>query len=210
MSKRVGKMMEYGATSQQCESPNINITMSVGSVVGGNAAESSEPVVLATPAQPSAFDPAGVLATPSEVDVNCFRRTDVGALPSAAVSGADCEEFDQNPRLRKFHAKRLEEQEFVCDVEFLRNIIKVLIVNHHISITPQDWEDILGVWGDVVVKTTDRRITSRDVEPTCCGTTAKQKEQILTVVKSIMLNGLSLAKHLPAVVSFLGEIGIAL
>jgi hypothetical protein len=118
------------------------------------------------------------------------------------------EEFDVNPKLCKFKVKRMDEQEYVIDVEFLVHVIKVLVENHNITITPADVEEMLSQFGDVSVKTQQQTYTTRDVEPTCCGMSSKQQEHVMSVIKSVALNGMNLAKHLPEMLTFLTKIGV--
>jgi replication initiation and membrane attachment protein DnaB len=120
----------------------------------------------------------------------------------------EVDEFPQNPKLRRFRAKQLSEAEYIADCEFLRNIIKVLIDNHNISITPEDLQMIFGYWGEVVINTKVEHYTTRDPDVGCCGCSKAQQEKAVEVVKSILLNGLNVAKSLPDVVQFLGKLGI--
>jgi hypothetical protein len=129
-----------------------------------------------------------------------------------ATAPAELEDLDENPKLRRFRAKQLNDVEYVADCDFLRNIIKVLIQNHSITITPQDIEAIFAVWGDVVVNTRIERFMERDidVEPKCCGCSKAQQERTIEVIKSILLNGMNVVKTLPDVVKFLGGLGLAI
>jgi hypothetical protein len=64
----------------------------------------------------------------------------------------------------------------------------------------------------VEVRTEHQTILSRDIdlEPTCCGTTSKQKHQIIEVITKILVNGVNIAKNLPEFVSFLNGLGISI
>jgi hypothetical protein len=128
---------------------------------------------------------------------------------SIQATTAELEDFDDNPKLRRFRAKQLDQVEYVVDVAFLENVIKVLIDNHSISITPQDIEAILSPFGECVVKTEHILVKSRGIDEdlNCCGCSKKQEQEAVEVVKSIALNGLSLVKHIPDLLGFLGKIG---
>jgi hypothetical protein len=111
----------------------------------------------------------------------------------------------------KFRAKQLSDVEYTADCEFMEHIVKVIVANHSIKITPQDIEDILSYFGEVNVKTQMVEVQSRDVDLDVgcfgCGS-AEQKKEAIEVVKSVVLNGLNVLKSLPDLVGFLGGIGV--
>jgi hypothetical protein len=156
---------------------------------------------------------AGPTEQTQELEMIC-----VGVAPSPGAldamgsvqSAVELEDLDDNPKIKRFRAKALDQVEYVADCDFLRNIIKVLIQNHNITITPQDLEGIFGVWGDVVVNTRIEHFIERDVdiEPGCCGCSKAQQEKAVEVIKSILLNGLNVAKSLPDIVKFLSGMGL--
>jgi hypothetical protein len=140
-------------------------------------------------------------ATPPAAGIDPMRSGPVIELP-------EIEEYDANPKICKIKPKRTDEQEYIVDVEFLVHVIKVIVENHNITITPVDVEEMLSGFGEVSVKTVQQTYMERDVEPSCCGMTATQKEHVMTVIKSVALNGLNLAKHIPDLLSFLAKIGV--
>jgi hypothetical protein len=132
-----------------------------------------------------------------------------GAI-DAGIPAAD-DDLVENPKLKRFRAKQLNQVEYTVDVAFMENVIRVLIDNHGITITPKDIRDILAPFGDAVVKTQMIPVESRGVEDlNCCGCSKKQQQEAVEVVKSIALNGLSLVKHIPDLLGFLGKIGISI
>jgi hypothetical protein len=98
----------------------------------------------------------------------------------------------------------------VADVALLEPVIRTLITNHSINVTPADIEAMLSYFGDCAVNTRIEHYMTRDVdaEPTCCGTTQKQREQAVEVIKSVVLNGLNIAKSIPSMQQFMGRLGI--
>jgi hypothetical protein len=148
------------------------------------------------------------LASEQELDMICREAEPPENIQ--ATASAETEDFDENPKLKRFRAKQLNQVEYTVDVAFMENVIRVLIDNHDITITPKDIRDILTPFGDVVVKTQVMSVQNRSVEDlNCCGCSKKQQEAA-QVVKSIALNGLSLAKHIPDLLGFLGKIGISI
>jgi hypothetical protein len=123
---------------------------------------------------------------------------------------ADDEVLDPNPKLHRFRAQRLNNVEYVADVAFLEHVIHTLITNHNITVTPADIEAMLSYFGECAVNTRIEHCMTRDVdaEPTWCGTTQKQREQAIEVIKSVVLNGLNSAKAIPSMQQFLGRLGI--
>jgi hypothetical protein len=130
---------------------------------------------------------------------------------TAPAQGVELEEFEANPKLMRFRAKRTDDVEFIVDVEFLVHVIKVLVAKHSITITPDDIEEMLSYFGEVVVKTTQQTYMVRDAEePGCCGMSKAQQERVMTVIKSAALNGLNLARNVPDMLGFLTRIGVSI
>jgi hypothetical protein len=128
-----------------------------------------------------------------------------------ARAGQSVDSFDSNPKLKRFRAKRLDSAEYVVGLAFLEHVIKVLIENHSIVLTPTDTGDILQYFGDCVVNTRIEHCMNRDVDLDdigCCGCSEAQKETAIEVIKSVLLNGLNIAESLPDMVQFLGKLGI--
>jgi hypothetical protein len=117
---------------------------------------------------------------------------------------------DPNPKLHRFRAQRLDNVEYVADVAFLEHIVHTLITNHSITVTPADIEAMLSYFGECAVNTRIEHCMTRDVdvEPTCCGTTQKQREQAIEVIKSVVLNGINIAKSIPSMQQFMSRLGI--
>jgi hypothetical protein len=122
----------------------------------------------------------------------------------------DDEILDPNPKLHRFRAQRLDNVEYVADVAFLEHVLHTLITNHNLTVTPADIEAMLSYFGECAVNTRIEHYMTRDVdaEPKCCGTTAKQREQAIEVIKSVVLNGLNIAKSIPSMQQFMGRLGI--
>jgi hypothetical protein len=141
------------------------------------------------------------------------------ALGSSVVSdGQELEMICHEPERQscaphKFRAKQLSDVEYTADCEFMEHMVKVIVENHNIKITPQDIEDILSYFGEVNVKTQLIQVQSRDVDVDAgcfgCGST-EQKREAIEVVKSVVLNGLNVLKSLPDLVQFLGRIGVGI
>jgi hypothetical protein len=193
MAKRIGKVIprqevfvHEGAI--QANAANTN-TIQITNVVGSEA----------TP--PAAgIDP---LCSVREVELPEI-RDDVDI-----VFHQPSEEYDANPKICKFKAKRADDHEYIVDVDFLVHVIRVIVENHN-TLTPIDVEEMLSGFGEVSVKTQQQTYMTRDVEPGCCGMSATQKEHVMTVIKSVALNGLNLAKHIPDMLSFLTKIGVSI
>jgi hypothetical protein len=147
-----------------------------------------------------------------ELDMICREVEPPENIQATAPAAAEMEDFDENPKLKRFRAKQLNQVEYKVDVAFMENVIGVLIDNHDITITPKDIRDILTPFGDAVVKTQMIPVQSGSVDEdlNCCGCSKKQQQEAVEVVKSIALNGLSLAKHIPDLLGFLGKIGISI
>jgi hypothetical protein len=140
----------------------------------------------------------------------------IDALGSSVASdGQELEMICPGPERpgapHRFRAKQLSDVEYTADCEFMEHMVKVIVENHHIKITPQDIEDILSYFGEVNVKTQFVEVQSRDVDVDVgcfgCGS-AEQKKEAIEVVKSLVLNGLNVLKSLPDLVQFLGGIGV--
>jgi hypothetical protein len=118
--------------------------------------------------------------------------------------------FDPNPKLHRFRAQRLDNVEYVADVQYLEHIVHTLITNHSIVVTPADIEAMLSYFGECTVNTRIEHVMSRDVdvEPTCCGTTQKQRDEAIEVIKSVVLNGLNIAKSIPSIQQFMSKLGL--
>jgi hypothetical protein len=125
----------------------------------------------------------------------------------------EIESFDQNPKLKRFKARTLREAEFNVDVEFLRHCIHTLIVKHNITITTVDVEAIMSFFGPVEIRTSRKHIIEREPpEPKCgCfGGSERTTDRIVEVVKKVIVQGVNIAKYVPALVDFLTDLGIAL
>jgi hypothetical protein len=125
----------------------------------------------------------------------------------------EIESFDQNPKLKRFKARTLREAEFNSDVAFLRHCIQTLIVQHGITITAADVESIMGFFGPVEMRTSRKHIIEREPpEPTCLcfGGSERTTDKIVEVVKKVIVQGVNIAKYVPALVEFLTELGISL
>jgi hypothetical protein len=105
----------------------------------------------------------------------------------------------------------LDEAEYIIDCDFLKHIINILIQNHSITVNKMDLDNILSYFGDVDVRTRKERIMEREVgESGCCGCSEKTRDKIIEVIQKVVLNGLSIAKHIPDLAEFLGSIGVSL
>jgi hypothetical protein len=151
-----------------------------------------------------------------ELDIIC-REVDIPPPESihatAMTDPAEADELDINPKLGRFRARQMDQVEYTVDAAFLENVIKVLIDNHNITITPHDIEAILSPFGECVVKAQLIPIQSRGVETVgggCCSCSDEQKQEAVEVVKNVVLNGLSLVKHIPDLLGFLGKIGVSI
>jgi hypothetical protein len=190
MAKRIGKVIPRAPGGVVHANPMNTNVISITNVVGNEAT-----------APAGGIDP---LCTVREVELPEI-RDDVDI-----VFQQPSEEYEANPKICKFKAKRADDHEYIVDVEFLVHVIKVIVENHNITFTPADVEEMLSGFGDVSVKTAQQTYMTRDVEPGCCGMTATQKEQVMTVIKSVALNGLNLAKHIPDMLSFSTKIGVSI
>jgi hypothetical protein len=117
------------------------------------------------------FTPAAAVPKPTGIKERAVELDD--------TLEADDEVLDPNPKLHRFKAQRLDNVEYVADVAFLEHVLHTLITNHSITVTPADIEAMLSYFGECAVNTTIEHCMTRDVdaEPTCCGTTQKQREQ---------------------------------
>jgi hypothetical protein len=191
MAKRIGKVIPRAPGGAfQVNPANTNV-ISITNVVGNEAT-----------APAAGIDPLCSVVRETELPEI---HDDVDIVFQQAS-----EEYDANPRICKFKAKRADDHEYIVDVEFLVHVIKVIVENHNITITPSDVEEMLSGFGEVSVKTVQQAYMERDVEPSCCGMSATQKEHVMTVIKSVALNGLNLAKHIPDMLSFLTKIGVSI
>jgi hypothetical protein len=210
--ERIGKVVRAapraGPVAQAQAINEVHITNIVGSTpkAGVDPLGTQELEMVVAPLPP----PQAVCHGVEPPGASTFGAGAIGAIQATAPM--ELEDLDENPKLRRFRAKQLDQVEYVADCDFLRNIIKVLIQNHNITITPLDLEGIFGVWGDVVVNTRIEHVIERDidVEPKCCGCTKAQQERAVEVIKSILLNGMNVAKTLPDVVKFLSGLGLAI
>jgi hypothetical protein len=196
MASRVGKVITFKAervpqSIAKAEGANIHITNMLGSTITSPAAHQIPLVSTALPqTEPSRFEPP----EPEP--------------PLRDDEPLELEEFNTNPQLRRFRAKRIEEVEFVVDVEFLEHVIRVLIERHNIRVEAEDVEAIMSYFGECVVKTKEERFTTRGVDVGCCGSKAEQ-EKAMKIVKSVVVNGLNLVKHVPALLEFMRGIGLS-
>jgi hypothetical protein len=192
-------------SNSRVENPaNIQITNIVGSTVQpsvgidplASTLDTGAPEYLGADTKPGGMKSRGV-----ELD-------DIIATP--IEEGDNVEVLDPNPKLHRFRAQRLDNVEYIADVQFLEHVIHTLITNHNITVKPADIEAMLSYFGECAVNTRIEHCMTRDVdaEPTCCGTTQKQREQAIEVIKSVILNGLNIAKSIPSMQQFMGRLGI--
>jgi hypothetical protein len=132
------------------------------------------------------------------------------ALGSVQADDSDDIVYESNPKLRRFKAKRSDQLEIVIDVAFLQHIIKTIIENHGVVLSPKDTEDILGYFGECVVKTEHVAVLPRGAEEPRCGCSKKQQQEFMDVVKSVLLNGMKLGTQMPQFVQFLGNLGLSI
>jgi hypothetical protein len=160
-AERIGKIVRVAPAQAHAQARNdIHITNIIQPKASVDALASEQQldmicreVNVLPPPENSSSDKAGRLNLPA-LDPNGF-------IKATAIPADD--DLDANPKLRKFKAKRTDQVEYIVDVAFLENVIKVLIDNHNINITPQDIEAILSPFGECVGKST----IDTDTEPRC-------------------------------------------
>jgi hypothetical protein len=113
-----------------------------------------------------------------------------------------------NAKLKRFRARTQREASFTIDVEFLKNVIHVLLINHNITVTSRDIHDIMGFFGEVDIRTKKQRVIERDIDAGCCS--AKQREKFIEVIQKIIVLGINVKKYVPALVEFLTDLGLSL
>jgi hypothetical protein len=171
-------------------------------VFGGTSAEVSEshevapqlaPILIHPPVEP-APEPA-TADPPAELE----------------LKDLDADLVD-NAKLKRFRAKRADNLELTIDVLFLKHLIHVLIENHSLAITAIDIHDIMAFFDSKCeVRTTKRRVMEREVgEPTCCGTTAHEREVVIETIAKIIVGGLNIIKTAPDFITFLADLGVNL
>jgi hypothetical protein len=211
---RVGKVLAFRtekvpqATTAQAtskaEGANIHITN-----ISGYAASSAASAMLgSTITSPAAHQIPLVSTALPQTETFRFEPPEPEP-PLRDDEPLELEEFNTNPQLRRFRVKRIEEVEFVVDVEFLEHLIRVLIERHNIVVDAEDVEAIMSYFGECVVKTHEERIMTRGVDVGCCGCSKAEQEKVMKVVKSVVVNGLNLVKHVPALLEFMRGIGLS-
>jgi hypothetical protein len=134
------------------------------------------------------------------------------AVEQSSLELHEIESFDQNPKLKRFKARTLREADFNIDVAFLRHVIQTLIVNHNITITAVDVQAIMSFFGPVEMRTSRKHIIEREpAEPCLCfGGSERTTDKIVEVVKKVIVQGVNIAKYVPALVEFMTQLGITL
>jgi hypothetical protein len=136
--------------------------------------------------------------------------------PPKATNEIELEALDSdlvdNAKLKRFRAKRADNVEITIDVNWLKHVIHVLLVNHSVTVTAADIHDFMAYFDeDCEIRTRKRKIVERDIEPNrCCGFTEKQREKIIEVIDKIIVSGLNLIKTAPKFIAFLSELGLSL
>jgi hypothetical protein len=210
---------------QSCQGANTsdnrnNIFVQVFGTTSADVSESMElkstpisrvvkPPAVSTFDLPGSAEPrtAGAVVDPEEAPVSVPATTDT----TDRTAPIELEEFDANPRLKRFRAKRADNLELTIDVAFLKHLIHVLIENHSISISPKDTQCIMSFFDtDCEVRIKKRKIIERSAgEPTCCGTTEYEREVIVDTIHKIIVGGLNVLKTAPQFISFLAELGVS-
>jgi hypothetical protein len=224
---RIGRKVGSQADQHASKAMNTN-TITITNILPGSAERSSNPrfagetAPAAAPAAPLADEPAGLrppgLEETREARDGPKARHEQHAetapnvpAPSGddAASAAPEEEWEQNPPLKRVRARRIQEAEYIIDVAFLSHIIKTLIEHHGITITPADVETILSYFGEADVRTERQTLKTRGKKKKggCCSDI--EPDEVIEVVKKVALNGLSIAKHIPDLLSFLSSVGIS-
>jgi hypothetical protein len=186
-----------------------NIYVNVFGGASGEVSESNEGLKLPPLSVLESLEPEPITELEPTPPAKVERRSQ--AIESLELH--EIESFDQNPKLKRFKARTLREAEFNVDVEFLRHCIHTLIVKHNITITTVDVEAIMSFFGPVEIRTSRKHIVEREPrEPKCgCfGGSERTTDRIVEVVKKVIVQGVNIAKYVPALVDFLTELGISL
>jgi hypothetical protein len=180
--------------------------------------------VFGTSADVSDAIPLGsIIELPTVAVESESRDIELKPVPPAAAAATpieqsslelhEIESFDQNPKLKRFKARTLREAEFNIDVAFLRHVIQTLIVNHNITITAVDVQAIMSFFGPVEMRTSRKHIIEREPpEPKCLcfGGSERTTDKVVEVVKKVIVQGVNIAKYVPALVEFMTQLGITL
>jgi hypothetical protein len=93
-------------------------------------------------------------------------------------------------------------------VEFLKQVIHVLINNHNIAITADDIKAIMSFFGETEIRMKRRKIVERSGDVGCRGSV--DREKFVEVIHKILVLGVNISKYVPALVEFLAELGLNL
>jgi hypothetical protein len=122
----------------------------------------------------------------------------------------EVEVLAENIALQKFRQRPTKETTFVIDVNFLRHVIKTLLVNHNITTTPQDLDDVLQFFGDVDIRRERQAVRTRSVKKSgvCCSDI--DADDVVEIVSKVLVNGVNLVKQMPRFITFLQELGLSI
>jgi hypothetical protein len=172
--------------------------------------------IVKPPAQAPDFEPLetdNVVATFERVADAPFSPQGWQDSPATTTTTTEIEldEFVENPKLKRFRAKRADKLELTVDVSWLKHVIHVLIANHSITISPRDVHDIMQYFdSDCEIRVKKKRVVERSAsEPTCCGTTEQEREVVIETISKIIVSGLNIIKTSPPFIGFLTELGLA-
>jgi hypothetical protein len=136
------------------------------------------------------------------------------ALKTSTFDGepdGDVEELADNVALKRFRQRQTVETSFVVDVSFLRHVIATLIRNHNITTTNNDLRDILAHFGDVELRTQKQVVKSRSTKKSgMCGCADVDMDDVIEIVGKVLVNGVNLAKNMPAFLQFLVGLGLSI
>jgi hypothetical protein len=166
---------------------------------------------VTTPVTTSGDDDVTIpdVVTPEVTEHTATAQHEAQPRPPHELEDLDGDLVD-NANLKRFRARNTRNAEFTINVDFLKNVIRVLLTNHSITITSQDIHDIMAFFGEVEIRTKKRKIVEREVDPEagCCGLSKQQKESIIEVIQKILVLGINISKYCPQLVEFLHELGI--
>jgi hypothetical protein len=216
VNAKIGRKVEC-SQSKRFSSPSTNqhsgTNISIHNVIGAGSLptlptrESSEPVLLATPA-----DVPDSLALPSPLITSKFEPDDVDSevvqtkAPIHVLrDNGEVEVLAENIGLKRFRKRVEQEVSVVIDVNFLRHVIKTLLVNHHITPTADDMKDILAYFVESEVRIETQPVKHRGVKMGGCCSDVDVGE-VVEVGRKYLVDGVNLAKKMPRFLEFLGEL----
>jgi hypothetical protein len=164
--------------------------------------------VGALPTEPLTTSEAVVLGTAGDNVVDSLTQIQVPDSLKTSEFKRD-EPPTDDIELRRFRQNQ-EVFDIVVDVRFLKQVIKTLIANHHITTTPHDLECILSLYGDVEVKTDKQVVQHRGIKKKKGVCSEVDADEVIEIVEKVLVNGINIVKKLPDFVQFLSSLGLNL